>query len=62
MTDNDAILAGYTKQIIVSAGMDDLDLLVKPDVDLDDRFRAWDMDAQGYIKVNGWMCTFEDYE
>jgi len=57
MTDNVAILDGYTNEVYMEAGGYDLNLLVKPDADLDGTFKAWDMDEQAYIKVNGWNFT-----
>lgn len=59
MTDNVAILAGYTREVIADAGMIGLNLLVIPDTDYDDTFKAWDMDEQEFILVNGWLFTFE---
>jgi len=60
MTDNIAILGGYTKEIHMSFGEYDLSLLVKPDEDLDGSFKAWDMAEQEYLTVNGWMGSIED--
>ena len=61
MTDNVAILKGYTKEIIATNdhGLE-LFLLVQPDADLDDRFKAWDTDCQEFIRVNGWLFSIED--
>ena len=61
MTDNVAILKGYTKEIIATNdhGLE-LFLLVQPDADLDDRFKAWDTDCQEFICVNGWLFSIED--
>jgi hypothetical protein len=62
MSDNAAVLEGYTLELMAYAPMFDLHLSVKPDTDLDDRFRAWDHDAQEWIMVNGWMATFEEVD
>jgi hypothetical protein len=59
MTDNVAILAGYTREVTADAGMLSLNLLVIPGTDYDDCFKAWDMDEQEFILVNGWLWTFE---
>lgn len=59
MSDNGAVLAGYTQEISATSGHVDLCLLIKPDTDLDDTFKAWDMCEQEYIRVNGWLFTFE---
>ena len=54
MTDNVATLAGYTKEVHISNGSCDLFLLVKPNTEYEGTFRAWDMDNQEFISVNGW--------
>jgi hypothetical protein len=60
MTDNVAILAGYTKPLEAYNDRGDvLFLLVKPDVDLDSAFRAWDTDCQEWLRINGWLWLFE---
>lgn len=59
MTDNVAILEGYTKGVRGMFRADELYLLVKPDTDLGERFKAWDTDCQEFITVNGWLGTFE---
>jgi hypothetical protein len=60
MTDNTAILDGFTREVIASNEQMDLYLLVKPETDFDDCFKAWDMDEQEYVRVNGWLFTVED--
>lgn len=60
MTDNIAVLEGYTKEVFADADMISLYLLIKPDTDLDGRFKAWDTDEQTFIIVNGWNFDFED--
>lgn len=55
MTDNVAIMDGFTKEVALENEHLTLFLLVRPDTDLDDRFKAWDTDAQEYITVNGWL-------
>lgn len=62
MTDNVAVIQGYTKEIIAECGAATLYLLIKPDTDLDSRFRAWDTDMQEFIMVNGWLATYEEPE
>ena len=61
MTDNVAVLDGYTREVIADNGRClSLNLLIKPDTDLDGTFKAWDTDCQEYIRVNGWLFTFDD--
>jgi hypothetical protein len=66
MTDNTAILAGYTREITCVASAHDLHLFVKPDVDLDGRFKAYSSDDCEWIFVSGWLVTdvevIADYE
>lgn len=60
MTDNVAVLDGYPKHVVATAADYELYLLVKSDVDLDSRFKAWDSDNQEYVWINGWLWSFED--
>lgn len=57
MTDAIATRDGYTKEVMLTSDEYDLFLLIKPDTDLDDRFKAWDTDEQEFIMVNGWLFT-----
>lgn len=57
MSDNFAVLHGFTREIVADNGMDELFLLVKPDAILDSTFRAWDTDSQEFIRVNGWLYS-----
>lgn len=56
MTDAVATREGYTREITVAFGGQELFLLVKPETDLDDEFKAWDTEEQEYIRVKGWLC------
>jgi hypothetical protein len=60
MGDNAAVLDGYTKELFGTSDGPDLNILVRPDTDLDGTFRAWDMDEQEYIMVHGWLFAFEE--
>lgn len=60
MSDNTAILSGYTREVLAFGGDYDLHLFVKPDADLDGRVKAYDADECDWIVVNGWLFTFED--
>ena len=60
MTDNVAVLDGFTREVIADSDRHTLYLLVKPDTDFDDRFRAWDTDEQEFIFVNGWLFSVDD--
>lgn len=58
MTDNVAVLDGYTEEVSAFGGAYDLSLLIRPGTDLDATFKAWDMDNQEFIRVNGWLFSF----
>ena len=53
MSEDDAVMAGYTREVHLTSDTINLYLLVKPDVDLDERFRAWEMAKQKFIHING---------
>ena len=60
MTDNTATLAGYTKEVHAFSGEGlELYLLIQPDTDTDGHFKAWDIDAQEFLLVTGWMFNIE---
>lgn len=60
MTDNVAVLAGYTFEVEAysTSKTPDKVLLVKPGTNLRQGFRAWDMGAQEFIAVEGWRYRF----
>jgi hypothetical protein len=60
MDDNGAVLEGYTREVMGRYVDLKLFMLVKPDTDFNSRFRAWDMDAQRYVMINGWMLNIQD--
>jgi hypothetical protein len=62
MTDAIATARGFTRYVLADSDQCGLYLLIKPDTDLDSTFRAYDTDEQTWIKVNGWLFTFEDIE
>ncbi len=45
--------------ILATSDEHELDLLVKSGADLDDRYKAWDLDANEYLWINGWMFSTE---
>lgn len=62
-TDQDMIRAaqakGFTRQVQAEGGEYSLSLLIKPDADIDDRFRAFDIDECEWLNVNGWLFEIE---
>ncbi len=55
MSDNTAILAGYTREILVTVGAYELHLFVRPGEYLDDEFKAYDADNCEWVRVKGWL-------
>ena len=45
----------YTRRVTVHGDGITLDLMVKPDTDFDSAFKAWDRDAEEFIRVAGWL-------
>lgn len=39
-----------------------LSLLVSPDTDFEDCFKAWDIDANAFVRLNGWLWSVTSYE
>jgi len=61
MSDNTAILAGFTREVMAASGDGSIDcrLFIKPDTDLDDCFKAYDADNCEWLFIKGWLWTFE---
>lgn len=59
MSDNVAVLDVYTEEYMACCEAHDLFIMVKPGTDFDSAFKAWDSDAQEFIRINGWLWTFE---
>ena len=57
MTDNIAVLDGYTLEAVATSDNGELYLLVRPGTDFDSTFKAWDTDNQEFIRVNGWLYS-----
>ncbi len=57
MTDNIAVLQGFTKEVVIENESLTLFLLVRPETDLGGQFKAWDTDNQEFIRVNGWLFS-----
>jgi hypothetical protein len=61
MTDIIAILAGYTEEYFVESSNHEyaFPVLIKPDADLDGVVSVWLTDSQEFIKLNGWLWSFD---
>lgn len=60
--DNTAIRRGFTRHVLIEGGLQSFAALIKPDTDLDGRFKAFDTDDQEWLFVNGWNVSVEDLE
>ncbi|PTQ98424.1 hypothetical protein C8K18_1076 [Paraburkholderia sp. GV068] len=59
-TEAQAREAGFTREVVASSLGQDLNLLIPPDVALDGKFQAFDLDALEMVSVTGWLGVFED--
>jgi len=55
-------MEGFTVPVVAESTEYTLELLVQPDTDFGERFKAWDTDAQEFIWVNGWLFTVEEQQ
>lgn len=62
MSDNIAVLDGYTESVEADCGEHVLYLLVKPNTDFESAFKAWDTDNQEFIRVNGWLYDVREMD
>jgi hypothetical protein len=62
MTKEQAKTKGFTLLVSLSSTHYELDLLVRPQDDLDTSFTAYCLDEQGLITVNGWHFTQNELE
>ena len=51
---------GFTRHVIADSDMVTLELMIRPDTDLDSTYEAWDCDALELIRVNGWLFSVEE--
>lgn len=57
----DARAAGYTRRVMAYSMEADVELLIKPDADLDGTFEGWDVDSREMVVVSGWLMeSIED--
>jgi len=59
ITDNGAVLAGYTQEFFATSNNFDIHISVKPDADLLGTIWAFDHDEQQMININAWYFKFE---
>ena len=55
MTDSE-IAKSYSTKLFVEIGGSCLNLLVSPEIDIDDTFEAWCLDECEVISVEGWLA------
>lgn len=54
-----AVSKGYTEDWYADGDGFSGPVLLKPATDLDSTFRAFDLDEGEFVRLNGWMGTFE---
>jgi hypothetical protein len=59
-TDNEAVSLGYTRHVIASSDQHEFACLIQPDADLDDVVKVFNTDDQEWLRLNGWLFTFEE--
>lgn len=52
----------YTRLVFIEGGAGSFLALINPNDDLDGRFKAFDIDENEWLWVNGWSCDVTDYE
>lgn len=52
-----AMSDGYTQPIYITGGIDDLQMLVSPNVELDGVFKAFNIDDGSYYTISGWRVN-----
>jgi hypothetical protein len=61
MTTKNAKSKGYTVPVFASYRGIELDLLIKEGTDIDTDFKAWDLDVNEYIFVQGYLAEEIEY-
>lgn len=62
MSDNTAILKGFTEEYIaypINGSPDSIFVLVKPETEFDSVFKCWNSDIQDFIVLHGYNFIFE---
>lgn len=54
-SDNAAVLAGFTRSVLLEGEGASFAALIKPDTDLDGTFEAFDTDNQEWLMISGWL-------
>jgi hypothetical protein len=62
MSDNTAILAGFTREVMANSDAGEMHIFIKPDADLDGRFKAYNADDCEWVVLNGWLWSFDEIE
>ena len=53
MSDNVAVLEGFTKEYMAKSATREFPILVKPGTPFGGTFKAWDMDEQKFVRIDG---------
>ena len=57
-----AIAQGYTEPFIADCAAYNLEIMVRPNEDMEGTFRAYDLTCDQFVKINGWLWTFEEID
>ena len=60
MSDNTAILAGFTREVMFHGLGCERHLFIPPAADVSDCFAAYDADECRFVKIAGWLGTVQD--
>jgi|688.fasta_scaffold462568_2 hypothetical protein len=51
-------MEGFSETYCAECALYSLEIAVQPGTDMDGRFRAFDLETNEYIWLNGWLWTF----
>jgi hypothetical protein len=61
MSDNAAVLDGYTDEVWITTPDREFPALVRPGTDYTETFKAWDMDGQEFVHVPPYRTTVRNH-
>jgi len=57
-----AIAQGYTEPFIADCTEYNLEIMVRPETDMQDTFKAYDLTCDRFVKLNGWLWDFQEID
>ena len=61
-SDNEAVMAGFTKHVVAISEQHEFACLINPIHDLDGVVKVFNTDDQEWLSLNGWLWSFEEIE